>query len=234
MGGGGIPYFGPVKNEDYVGDPMKVGFTKAAKKIPILIGSVISEFSFLPAQYDKSKMTDIEMEEAIRSRFGNADGQKLIDLFRKAYPERKVIDVLTIDSQAFRYWSKKWIEKRISENTAPTYSYLFTLDFDFKGGVPAWHCSDIPFFFHNIDKVPIANIDGVSDRLQDQMSGAFVSFAKTGNPGHEQLPDWPNCTASDEATMLFDRQCQVKHNFDTELISLHKKLNVCSMPKIEG
>ena len=28
----GLPYFGPVMNEDYIGDPMKVGFSAFAKR----------------------------------------------------------------------------------------------------------------------------------------------------------------------------------------------------------
>lgn len=28
----GIPFFGPIQNRDYYGDPMKVGFTENAKK----------------------------------------------------------------------------------------------------------------------------------------------------------------------------------------------------------
>jgi para-nitrobenzyl esterase len=78
--------------------------------------------------------------------------------------------------------------------------------------------------FHNIDKIPICNVPGVSDRLEEQVFGAWINFARSGNPGHPGLPDWPACKPGDEATMIFDRSCEVKHNHDNELIALHKRV----------
>ena len=47
---------------------------------------------------------------------------------------------------------------------------------------------DIPFFFHNTDKVFICNVPGVSDQLEEKMAMSFVSFARTGVPAAEGLP----------------------------------------------
>ena len=41
------------------------------------------------------------------------------------------------------------------------------------------------------------------------MSEAWVSFARTGDPGHAGLPSWPAVTSSERATMIFDNECQV-------------------------
>lgn len=84
-------------------------------------------------------------------------------------------------------------------------------------GKPAWHCSDIPFFFHNTDKVLICNIPGVSDQLEDRMASAWVNFARYGVPSCPSLPEWTPCKPGDVATMIFDRDCKVLHNFDDAL-----------------
>jgi para-nitrobenzyl esterase len=44
------------------------------------------------------------------------------------------------------------------------------------------------------------------------MSGAWVQFARTGNPGHSGLPRWPAYTAERRATMVFDNRCEVRSN----------------------
>ena len=51
-----------------------------------------------------------------------------------------------------------------------------------------------------------------------------MSFAKNGDPNHDELPTWEASKPGDEATMIFDRTCEVRHNFDNELIDLHKSL----------
>lgn len=215
----GLPYFGPVMNEDYIGDPMKVGFSAFAKKVPVLIGSVIAEFP--RAKIDRKATDDCLAQKLICEKLGENEGKALTRAFRKAYPDRPLSDVFYVDSGAFRYWIKQWIKKRTEQKACATYSYLFAPEFSVFGGTLAWHCSDIPFFFNNIDKVPVCHIHGVSDRLQAQMSDAFISFARTGVPESPLLPKWPACTYNDETTMIFDENCRVGHNFDDELIQLH-------------
>ena len=50
---------------------------------------------------------------------------------------------------------------------------------------------------------------------------ALISFAKTGNPNHPQIPEWPSVKKDDEPTMIFDRECEVRHNFDGKLLQLY-------------
>lgn len=40
--------------------------------------------------------------------------------------------------------------------------------------------------------------------LADVMSEAWLAFARTGNPNHPGLPDWPQYQTDDRATMIFD------------------------------
>ena len=155
-------------------------------------------------------------------RSGEAHADELIALFQKAYPEKNEIDVTKLDI-SFRPSAYEYIEEKLKGSKAPIYSYLFTLAFPFNGGKLAWHCSDIAFAFHNTDKLPYCGIPGVTARLEEQYCGAFVNFAKTGNPGHPSLPEWPACSQEQIATMIFDRTCEVKYNFDRELAFQAKK-----------
>lgn len=60
---------------------------------------------------------------------------------------------------------------------ARVYNWLFTLESPFNNGTVAWHNAEEPFVLHNVEYMETAYIPGVNERLQDQMSGAWVSLA---------------------------------------------------------
>ena len=44
------------------------------------------------------------------------------------------------------------------------------------------------------------------------MSGAWVAFARTGNPNHKGLANWPAFTPNQRATMIFNNECRAVHD----------------------
>lgn len=211
----------PLKNEWYPGEPQFDGFTEHAKNVPLLIGSVIGEFAFGKLDFNKYVMTGEEKRARIVKSFGDASDE-LINEFKKAYPEKDPTDVISFD-HIFRAPTKFLTDEKAKHQEAPTYSYVFAYEFPVQNGKPAWHCSDIPFVFGNIDLVPSANVPGTSDKLQEQIFQAVMAFAHTGDPNHAEIPFWPACRDGDEATMIFDRTCTVRHNHDTRLLELYKQ-----------
>jgi para-nitrobenzyl esterase len=45
--------------------------------------------------------------------------------------------------------------------------------------------------------------------LQDRMSTAWTTFARTGNPNHKGLPAWPAFDNTKRSTMILDKECKV-------------------------
>ncbi len=211
----------PVPNDFYLGDPRTVGFTEHAKTIPVMVGSVFGEFAFGPAVPTVNDLSEAEKAALVEKKFGQ-HSEQLISLFRKAWPEKDLTCLLTEDS-IFRIPSWEFIEAKARCPESPTYSYLFAYDFPYDGGKTAWHCSDIPFAFHNIDLVPVCNEPGVTDKLQDNVFGAYINFARNGDPGHSGLPNWPACKPQEENIMVLDTQCTLRKNFDHELTTLLEK-----------
>lgn len=213
----------PMPNDFYLGDPRQIGFTDHAKTIPVLIGTVFGEFAFGPGLADKQTMTDEDVLGLLEKKYGRYS-EKLVPLFKQAYPDKHLSDLLFLDG-IFRNPTIDFVKKKAVHTEAPTYSYMFAYEFPYDEGKPAWHCSEIPFVFKNTDKVPVCNIPGVSDLLEDRMFGAWISFARYGNPNYAALPKWPACTEDDEAVMVFDRKCEVRHNYDHKLIETLMKTN---------
>ncbi|MDQ1395814.1 MAG: para-nitrobenzyl esterase, partial [Acidimicrobiaceae bacterium] len=71
----------------------------------------------------------------------------------------------------------------------------------------------IPFVFGNLDRAGMDVFAGSgpeADRLSLQMQGAWLAFARTGNPSTPDLPDWPPYDTDRRATMVFDRDSRVE------------------------
>ena len=211
----------PLEGDYYIGEPQFEGFTENAKKIPLMIGSVFGEFSFMPLKFDKYSLSEKQMEEMVSEKFGSY-AEDMIAEFRKAYPGKKLVDLISYDS-IFRTPTMELIKACAARTEAPVWSYLFAYEFPVQNGKPAWHCSDIPFFFHNIDLVPSANVPGVSDKLQEQIFKAVMAFAHSGDPNHSELPYWEASSEGREITMIFDRTCEAKCNFDHGLQRIHRE-----------
>ena len=203
-------------NKHYLGNPQKVGFRKETTHIPVLVGSVFGEFTgFAAPAFDREEISYDEGVRIVKEQFGD-DANELIELFKRAYPERNPADLLYIDTM-FRPGDINYVRERSKLNNC-TYSYIFNEDFDIDGKCVPWHCSDIPYWFGNTEYVPVCIKDGVSE-LEDKMFWALISFAETGNPNVEQLPIWPACEDGKEYVMFLGNDCRCDINPDHKLVA---------------
>ena len=79
----------------------------------------------------------------------------------------------------------------------------------------ATHGIDLPLVFNNLP-VPLLDGQPAADTVAATMSGAWLSFARTGDPNQGDLPNWPPYTLEDRATMLFGATCTVANDPDGE------------------
>lgn len=214
---GGCPH----PNAYYAGEPQENGFRKETAQIPLLVGSVFSEFgAFMPAKYDRSRMSREEGIAAVKEVLGEDACKELLPFFEAAYPKRNPVDLLTLDF-IFRLPEIGYIQKRSALNNC-TWSYLFEQDFQIDGGRAAWHCSDIPYFFHNTELVANTQMPGVEE-LEKQIFESVMAFAHTGNPNNQTVAQWKPSTPEEEHTMLFSANTEVRTNHDRALIPLLAK-----------
>ena len=53
--------------------------------------------------------------------------------------------------------------------------------------------------------------------MADRISSSWAAFAATGNPNNDEVPDWPEYTAPERATMIFDTQMSVEYDPRAEI-----------------
>ena len=203
-------------------------FAEAGRDIPLLIGSNLNEWETVDlmsnqaeTQYDnKTTWTEEETRQHLEEKYGDQTDE-IVDAFLKAYPHRTAADALYVDSRVIRLPILKIMSHKADQGGAPVYAYMFNWESPvLPGTIMAFHTSEIPFVFNNIDKA-VMQIGGGEEarRIEDAMSQAWINFARTGDPSTEEM-EWPAYTREEGATMMFDTVQEVVYHHDQELMAL--------------
>ena len=158
-----------------------------------------------------------EIDANLTKAYGDKKAQVVAE-FQKAFPRKKVQDVLYF-ANGSRPTVKQTLAWKLEKSKTPVWNYLFAWEYPANGGITSFHCSEIAFAFHNLNEPHIRLATGggpVALALQDKVAGAWVSFAKTGNPG----PGFKPWTTAEPNTMVFDTVSECKPLRDDELNTL--------------
>ncbi len=190
-----------------------------ADTIPLMAGTVFSEMQGTMTRGDgrKNEWSQAEIDEHLTKAYGEKKAQVVAE-FQKAFPRKKVQDVLYF-ANGSRPGVKTTLAWKLEKSRTPVWNYLFAWEYPVNGGVTSFHCSEIAFAFHNVTEPHIRLATGggaTAMALQDKVAGAWVSFAKTGNPGAGFKP-W---TVAEPNTMVFDTVSECKPLRDDQLITL--------------
>ena len=112
-----------------------------------------------------------------------------------------------MSDSVFRQGSLRLAQRR-AEHGNPAWVYQF--DWQSPAGFEACHCLEIPFVFGNWQSwAQSPMLQGISPAEQDgltlAMQDAWIAFARTGDPNHDALPEWPVYEGDSRSTMRFDR-----------------------------
>lgn len=191
-----------------------------SKGVPVMIGTTLHEFTmstYVPAFRTITKEKAVEF---LKQRYGDRTDDFLA-AFEKAYPGYRPKDLVDVDF-VFRPGAVEQARLKAAQQGAPVYMYMFAWESPVLDGMfRSTHCMEIPFAFNNA--VLHASMTGggaEAQALAEKMSGAWLNFARTGNPNAEGLPQWDAYTEEGGATMFFNNRCEVKHHHDKELLEV--------------
>lgn len=192
-----------------------------SKEIPLLVGTTKNEFApFANMRFIKASEQQI-MEHIKEQYKGKADAY--LQAVKKAYPnDSDPKDLIDVDLM-FRPGAVDQANMKSGiANGAAVYMYLFTWQSPvFDGKYKSLHCMELPFVFDNIERGKNMTGGGqAAHDLADKVSRSWINFAKTGNPNHSGIPEWPAYNSKNTATMHFDNTCEVNPQLDKDLLEL--------------
>jgi para-nitrobenzyl esterase len=203
----------PVLGPSLPHDPFSPEAPAMSADVPVLLGTVETEVTFFPnTQMDPIDDAALLVRVKQAARADNAQAKHLIDLYRQGRPGVSNIDVALILESDLRFRPGVVTQAELkSAQKAPVYMYYFTWRSPVRDGkLKTFHTLEIPFVTDNVDNA--TSMTGMGqDRyaLENKMSAAWAAFARTGNPNHKGLPNWPKFNATQRATMIFNNECKV-------------------------
>jgi para-nitrobenzyl esterase len=178
--------------------------------VPLIIGTNRHEHAFQlrsdPKVHGRT-LTEEELRARVATMAGNST-DRVMDLYKRQHPgvHPAVRYILMLTDRTYRGDSIVLAQRRAALNRAPTYMYLFTWETPVdQGRLMAHHALEIAFVFANTTKAPSMSGGGPkAAALAEKMSGAWMAFARHGNPNVALVPKWPAYDVASRATMVLD------------------------------
>jgi para-nitrobenzyl esterase len=184
--------------------------------IPLLIGTTLHDGTVLD-----EPLSEELLKGQLLKRYPKTAG-RVYDALKGLFPAATPNERLALGTAVYRRDSMKIAKRKAALNRAPVHAFIFAWETPIlpERSARATHFMDLPFVFDNTDLCRQAT-GGTAQarRLAARMSDAWIHFARTGDPNHGDLPRWPPCTAEREATMFFNDRCEVKREYDRDLLT---------------
>ena len=188
-------------------DPFEPDASPLNADVPVLIGTNKDESTLFMLGHPKfGNFDEDDLARHAKAQAGDK-AEVLTDALRAAYPDYSPTHLASGVGTAVGMWagSIKLAERKAAQNAAPVWMYMLTWETPVaKGRLRTPHALEIPLVFDNVEKA--RSFVGRGEEPQvvaDQMSDAWLAFARSGDPG------WPAYDTPARATKLFDLESRV-------------------------
>ncbi len=177
--------------------------TGTATDVPMLIGRNKDEGTMMlagdPVLTGKAELTESDLRARLSGVGDRLD--EVLSGYRAAYPDASLLDYLiAIQSDSFMgIGTTRLAEQKLLGTREPVYMYRFEWA---SGPMRSAHGYEIPFVFDNA-REPIMHASARRTELAEQMSEAWIAFARDGDPNHAGLAKWPAYSTDERMAMVF-------------------------------
>ena len=194
--------------------PFEPDAAPAGRGVPLMLGTNRTENSlFVGANPTVFELTWDGLTPAMKRAYPQRDVDAVIEEYRRLQPESNPSDIY-LEATSYARWLAGHVvqtERRVAQDGAPTWLYLFDWDTPVDGG--KWrspHALEIGFVFDNVAKS--ARMSGTGEaqqRVADIMADTWITFARTGNPNNPQVPNWPAYNLQKRPVMVLNETPQL-------------------------
>jgi len=214
--GGPLPLSPVLDGRALARNPFDPTAPEISASVPMVIGTNATETTLLIGGRDPStfSLDETSLHARLKAlyKLGDAEVSGLIDTYREDQPDASpslLFFTITSDRQ-MRMNAITQAERKLALGVAPAYMYYFQWQTPVLGGrLHTPHDTEMLFVFDNVAMAPgLLGTGADLQPLADKVSGAWTSFAHTGNPSQKNLA-WPAYNLGNRPTMVFDDQCKI-------------------------
>lgn len=186
--------------------------------VPLLIGVNATEITGLVPGISTAPVDDAKLRADLKKDLKGEDAavDRLIAAYKKARPKASNLDIYwaIASDNAMGADAHTATERKAAQGKGAVYAYELTWTMPVQGGkLGSPHLLDLPLVFGNVDIARGMLGSGPEPQaLSDRMSAAWAAFARSGNPSHKGIPNWPAYKAPQRSTMIFDNECKLAND----------------------
>jgi len=217
-----------ISGDTFPKHPLKAFLNGECANIDLMMGTNLDEFKLFTAIEPMKSMMGDDAEQLLigalaMSGVAKEKSEEILKIYKEARDGKYSIEPFEIFTAVITDFAFRIPTIRLLEAQKPhqpnTYNYMFAWPSSGLDGIlGACHALEIPFAFGTLNSPTLKDfVKGAPQELSEKMMDAWISFAKSGNPNHGNLPDWPAYDADTRETMIFGEECKVeKALFDKE------------------
>lgn len=199
--------------------PFAPGAPAMSDGIPMMIGTTATEMTLLTGARDAAtfSLDEAALRKRLAAWFQPGDIDTVIATFRASRPNATPSDIFFAVStdKTLREGAWRQAERKAARRAAPVWVYELDWVTPVDGG--KWgspHSLDLAMVFDNVAlSASMVGNGPEAQRVADQMSAAWLAFARTGRPNTTALPYWPPYRDGERATMVFNVQSRIVNDF---------------------
>jgi para-nitrobenzyl esterase len=176
--------------------------------VPMIIGTTLDDAGMRTGDVDEARL-----RSWAGTRFGER-AEKILSAYQRHYPATRpnLIQARILTDLGGRRSASTQAARKAALGRAPAYLYLFTWPTPALGGrLGAVHGVDVGMTFNNA-RGAMGGDTPEAHALAKRFSDAWIAFARTGNPNHPGIPEWPAYAAETRPTMIFDNEIVMRHD----------------------
>ena len=202
-------------------DPGVLLGTSSQANVPLLIGHNADEADFYRRD---AHQTIAAYHDFVSHLFPS----QFVDTILMRYPaaeDAKVPDAVLRMFTDYRFITPTVLTARAASRTTSVYMYRFSrvspLSQSLGGG--AAHGVEVPYVWDHIT-TDASQYEEVDRTLSRAIAGAWVQFAKTGNPNGASLPQWPAYAAPEYRLLEYGDEIAIRSNADSPNIDFFRRV----------
>jgi para-nitrobenzyl esterase len=190
--------------------------------VPLIIGTTETEMTGLIGVFDQTAFSLDEdgLRKRLSALMSPEDAGTVISTFKGTRPNATPSDLFfaITTANSFRRGAWQQADRKAAQNAEPV--YVYELDWHTPADSGKWqspHSLEIALVFDNVAvSEAMVGTGPEAQKVSDQMSAAWLAFARTGNPNTAAIPNWPAYTVKNRETMVFNVKSEVINDFRSD------------------